>query len=377
MAMQLIPGEGALIPAMPRFSSSPSFATTLLIDATGEKVAFIGHVWNKARATKSIRKVGILFGAVTKAGGSALTLSLQDVDTANGPVARPDETQDQTVAIANADAAFATNTWYQTGNLSADRSVAFGEMLAVVIEYDGAGRLGSDSVIVRGITALENRNGPLSVLKVGASWLLQTVHPNVILEFSDGTFGTLRRSWPLSDTSALSFASNTTPDEYAMEFQLPGPCNVDGGWVDILVSASTSDFEIVLYDGTTALATTTIEGNWMSANNIGRHLEFSFSAEVALSANTTYRLAIKPTTTSAVSIRVLDVAAAGHMQAHAFGEYGLTSRTDAGSWAAATTTRRMFAGLSISSISDNVGGGGGLGDRIISAAGGLIMAGHA
>ena len=101
------------------------------IDLTGEKYGWTGTVWWKDRSVTSrdIRRARFLFGTVTKASGSALTFSLQNFDLANGPPGRPDGTQDQTVAIANADAGFASNTYYTTGNLSADRTVAFGEQL--------------------------------------------------------------------------------------------------------------------------------------------------------------------------------------------------------------------------------------------------------
>jgi hypothetical protein len=159
MANILTPGLFFPSPVQ-NMGTAPGFANSLLIDATGEKIAFIGRFWNKDRATKNITKVGFCFGAVTKAGGSGLTVSLQNVNLGAGPPFRPDEIQDQTVAIANGDAAFATNTWYQTAALSTNRTVAFGELLAVVIEYNGAGRLGSDSVVVRG-TSVDFQRRPL------------------------------------------------------------------------------------------------------------------------------------------------------------------------------------------------------------------------
>src|SRR5262245_9299830 len=136
MAFVQVPGNGLWIPSpsLPySFAAAPALSTLLLIDATGEEAAFCGRVFFPVRSgTKDVRKVGFRFGAVTKAGGSALTVSLQDVNLGTGPTMQPDETQDQTVAVANADAGFTSNAWYQTGALSADRTVALGELLAVV-----------------------------------------------------------------------------------------------------------------------------------------------------------------------------------------------------------------------------------------------------
>jgi len=126
----------------------------LLIDATGEMAAFCGRVWFSARSgTKNLSRVGFRFGAVTKSGGSGLTVSLQDVTLSAGPPMQPDGTQDQTVAIANGNASFASNTWIRTGTFSASRTVTYGDLLAVNVEYDGGGRTNPDSVIVNTIVA--------------------------------------------------------------------------------------------------------------------------------------------------------------------------------------------------------------------------------
>lgn len=134
-----------LYPAPPRWPAISSFTTTgLLIDATGEKAAFIGRVTK----TGNIRKAHFWISALTKAGGSAWTASLQDVDLANGPPMRPDGTQDQTAAVSNASAAVG---WYTTPAFSTDRAVTRGDRLAFVLEFDGSGRLGADSLTLGGL----------------------------------------------------------------------------------------------------------------------------------------------------------------------------------------------------------------------------------
>src|SRR5690348_8383117 len=110
--MSLVATQGIFMPPAPLYSPSGGFASTLL-NATGQKVAFIGRMMNQARSAKNLTKVGFRFGTVTKTGGSALTVSLQDVDLVNGAPVQPDGTQDQTVAIANADTGFATSTFYK------------------------------------------------------------------------------------------------------------------------------------------------------------------------------------------------------------------------------------------------------------------------
>lgn len=364
--MASVATQGLYIPFPPQISILPSF-TSSLIDATGEKFAYIGRVWNKDRATKSIRKVGFSFGTVTKAGGSALTVSLQDVDLTTGPVFQPDGTQDQTVAIANADAAFVSNTWYQTGAFSADRSVAFGELVAVVIEYDGAGRLGADLVNIRQLTSTGSfLRGQGGGALLTASWAAPSGASNVILEFSDGTFGTILGGYPCSAVSNSSINTGTTPDEIALEFTLPYAATIEGGWVMCIPSSNAANFDVVLYTGTTALATTSVDVNATSA--LSNIYEILFATPQAISASTTYRMAIKPTTATNVAYNHHDVSAAGHFDAWP-GEsgWGLTSRTDAGSWAAMTTTRQPFIGLRLSAIDSGGSGGGGplVGGRLV------------
>lgn len=347
------------IPSIPNVSVASSLNfNTLVMDATGEKVAIIGPVWTPDRTSKSIRKVGFRFGSVTKSGGSGLTLSLQDVDTANGPVARPDETQDQTYAIANADASFAANTWYLTGNLSADRAVDCGDLVAIVFEYDGDGRQGSDTVAISGILTLSASLQSLQsviVHKTSGNWANQGFLPICLLEFSDGTFGTLGNGLPVSSITFANFNSGTVAgsggDERAAEFTLPAGVKVDGVWFAAAVGTD-ADADIILYDSEdNVLASKSIDSNAVR-NTGGGIVEVIFDSEVTLSPNQTYRLALKPTTTNnALAEFSLHYPVAAYREVTPWGtNWAYTSRTDGGSWASATDTKHIACGLRISQI---------------------------
>jgi hypothetical protein len=342
-----------------RIAQSLSISAALLIDATGEKAAFQGPVqWNDNSTSKDITKVGIRFGTVTKAGGSALTLSLQNVSTAAGTPMQPDETQDQTVAIANANAAFASNAYLHSAALSANRTVSRDELLAVVLEYDGAGRLGSDSVVLSGHASVDTGGyaRAMAVLKTGGTWAQQSVLSNVILEFTDGSFGTLGGGMPFSAVNNHAYKSDSSPDEYALKFQLPFAGKIGGVDLWNYMAAVTSDFSVVLYDsdGTTALATTTVSGYHGFASF--REMFVPFSTEIAFAANTNYWISVKPTqATSLVYIAYTDVSAVGHMDAYIGGQNWLmNSRTDAGAWSN-VTTRKPWIAPRVSSI--DTGGG--------------------
>lgn len=342
-------------PPLAVFASPPAFdSATLLIDATGEKIALMGRVWNKDRATKNITRVGFRFGAITKAGGSGLTVSLQDVSLTTSPL-QPDEVQDQTVAIANGDAGFASSVWYRTGALSAARPVAFGELLAVVIEYDGGGRLGADSVTVSGFTtaatSLRNNVGS-PVLKTAGTWVAQNQIQNIVLEFDDGTFGTLLDAYPGLTISTTAYNTGSAADEFALEFTVPAPMKVDGAWAEILWAASAS-VDLVLYDGTTPLVTVSTDFHTLAVTGSTRLLRVPFP-EQTLVPGTTYRLSVKPTTANNVTIYDFTMSDANHLQAWPLGTAAyLATRVDAGAWTP-LTTRRPMMGLYLSAISDGL-----------------------
>src|SRR5438093_3319795 len=98
---------------------------SFLIDASGEKVAFI------VRAPKAgtITDIGFRLGVVTT--GQTLKVSLQDVDGVTG---NPDGVVDQsnTVAVADTD-----DELWKTVTLPG-RTVVLGEVFAIVIEFNAA-----------------------------------------------------------------------------------------------------------------------------------------------------------------------------------------------------------------------------------------------
>lgn len=351
MTLQAIPT--LWLPAPTRLSYAPPSFTSTVIDATGEQFAWIGPVWNKDSASKNITKVGFLPGTVTSGGGSQLRLSLQNVDAATGAPARPDGVQDQTVDFLVS--ALTSNTWYQTAALSATRSVSFGEMLAVVLEYDAGGRLGSDAVNVNNLAAGSSSYIGNSIFCLNtAGWVAQTVIPNIILEFDDGTFGTLLGGFPTSAINTHNVNTGTTPDEVALAFQVPIECKVASLWANVSTVGAGRNFDFVLYQGTTAIKTVTIDAEQTAAN--ASRLLWAAFAEETLSANTQYYLAVKPGTASSDSAYSFSVNAANHLQAHAGGtNFNYASRTDAGAWSA-TTTQRLFAGVGISAVHDGAGG---------------------
>ena len=358
MATQKIAGRGMYLPGPPFVGVSPTFGTTLILDASGEKAAFVGRFFHKDGASKNIAKVGFRFGAVTKGATTDIQVSLQDV---NATDAFPDETADQSVTVGNAN--ITANTWREVTLGAARATVAPGTLLAVVFEY--ATFNAADSVVINSVLSFTNTSDYLQsycALKAGAgpTWALVTgMIPNVVLGCDDGTYGGLEAGQCCAALNANTFNSGSTPDEYALIFQVPFPCTVDGGWV--IVDAD-GDFDMVLYDGTSAMSNGTVSQDKDNRSATGtRYHFFTFPGQISLAANHDYYLSLKPTSATNLTNYTYDVNTAAYMQALDGGTpMQYTTRTDAGSWAAATTTRRPWCGLRLMGLDDGVSAGGGL-----------------
>jgi hypothetical protein len=362
--MALVSTPSLLWPPAWNLATFNSLINAALIDATGEKIAALGNVWWPEKAagsgTKNISKVHLRFGTVVKAGGSALTLSLQDVDLTNGPIMRPDGTQDQTCAIANANASFASNTWIAC-TLSGTRTVSLGERMAVVLEFDGSGRLGSDSVYWSvAVPALAT--GETGTLNYTTSWGLAggTRFAAMILEFDDGTFGNIYQLPPCTVLGVSQYNSGTTPDEWASKITMPFTGVVEGVMMQMNPNAATStiDIELLDTDGSTVLTSKSPDPNDFTANNSYGWNSFIFSSPVQLTAGNTYYLTVRPTFTSNVNLCRAEVAHVDHWQAFPWGDgYNSASRLNgAGAWTDQPLIRHDIH-LMISAV--DVGGAGG------------------
>lgn len=374
MALTYLGGLGAWFPDRLLGTLTTTLGSLGTINATGEKLAISGYVWwpGDKTGTKDVQRVWINFGAVTKSGGSALTLSLQNL-SATAPL-QPDETQDQTVAIANADAGFDANRIYRSGTLSADRTVNYRDLLSVVVEYDVNGRLSSDTVDLRGVTVAtrsENANG--ASLKTAAWAGEDSRRPVCILEFDDGTFGTLGECVPVSVLTSASIDTGTSPDEVALKFTPTVPMTISALGAMLDYTNSSTDFELVLYSGTDALVTVAVDASQLITTGGGFAFQHAPIAETDLSAGTAYYIAVKPTTTNNVVVAYYDVSDANHLTIAQGGTaYHYASRENAGAWTP-LTTRRPLISMRVAKVDNGASVGGGSGLTVGSLGGGIYQ----
>ena len=242
-------------------------------------------------------------------------------------------------------------------------SIAPGTLLAIVFEYDGGGRLGADSFALKGLDATANTTRPTGsadqITKTAGAWNNPaTIYPNIVLNASDGSYGTLVGAFVCSNLSTLAFNLNTAAqDEVAMEFSLPFPVTVEelGGLIQI-VNGST-DFNILLYSGTTSLASLSVDGN-TGGTSTGETRPHNFPITPQnLIANTPYKIAVQPSTANNVTVSYFDVNTANHMKLHGSTAFHWWDRVDTGAWGHETTTRCPLFWFGASSFDDGVGGG--------------------
>lgn len=352
MALITIPG-GFWFPRLPEHSAStPSFTTGDVLDADGEKDAYILRV----PRTGTLKAVGFRLGTVTQAPTNGLRVSFQDVSLTTGD---PDEATDQ---FRDVTSGLTTGAWVTTGLITDDgtdtgvkRSVTRGALLAVVVEFasfsagDNLGVYARASVNTIGSGAVGHA---YNTHKTGGTWAKNRGALNLALQYDDDVWECL--DLPMHNLAALNsvnFSSSSSPDERGLIFQFPAPVAVRGGWWRGLNTAT--DTDMVLYDanGTTALETITFDAQ-VTTTGIGGNASYApFSQDRVLLANTPYRLVMKPGSSN-MTLHDFDVAAAAIMNAHEGGQaWHYTQRTDGGAWSE-TTTKRPMMGLLVTGIDD-------------------------
>lgn len=344
--MTMISVSSLQIPSIP-FGLTSSWTTlnSSNLNASGVKFASI----LQAPKTGSIRKIHFRVGGVTTA--TDTDVRIETVDPATGEASGTLWGTNTNVTVLQA--SITSNTWIVSPALTADASVTQGDTFAVVLAPTG-----TPSYIVTCIGGASAAfRFPYVSFYNGTSWIKESsLLPSVGIEYSDGSFADMPQVIPLSATPNVhAFNSGSTPDERALKFKLPVPVKVCGAWV---ADDLDGDGDLVLYDsdGTTALQTKSLDKDVRQGTTTGVHL-VRFPGSQLLLANTFYRLSIKPTSATSLTVYSIDVNSAALFDQMPGGQnFHYSERTDAGAWTD-TTTRRLFMGLMIDGVDDGSGGG--------------------
>lgn len=339
------------LPRMP-LTLQPATAPSIGQPGAGEAVGSVGAndrvivpgevFWTDGQT----HDVDVLHWRTGNASTPSFTLrsGLRNLDLTAGPAGRDDGTEDGNSGT-HVNPAGTTN--FST-TLATPRTVAHGERLAWVLDLTAwvSGNVRAPA----GLTAQANEHGSFGTYYNGTTYALisQPLIPLLTLEAIEGgssVFGVFLPGMPrfTAAPASLSFNSGSAADEESLAFTLVQPAKrIQWGW--FLTTVSGGSFDVVLYLGTTALATKTFDANTWGADAVARWVEGTFAGSFAAG---TYRLALKPASGTNVTITTVAMTA-GHLATvggtsadHAY-LLGRSNRVDAGAWSTPDDTSLPF-----------------------------------
>lgn len=332
--------------------------TQLTLNASGDKAAVIVQAPKDGTLHSFEWRVG---SAVLNNPDNGVRMSFQDVNLVTG---NPDGTQDQYFDHTDA---LSAGTWITpSGPLTDDgtsggvkRTVSQGDYVACVLEFVSfaasdsftvsAWNYSTNGIVFPNFYGSDGSSGSYS--KSSNSVMV------IALKYDDGTYAEFPFNFvPAANINSYTGVQSTSsPDEYALRFQVPASIRVKGAWMLI---DSDNDVNVNLYNsGGTSLASASLDAQQRTDTGASPKL-FIFDTSVTLSANTTYYLGAISAST-AIAFASVEAPTAGHMAAFpGQSEWYMATRTDAGSWTE-TTDEWLIAGLIVDGIDDGAGSGGG------------------
>lgn len=337
-------------------SNTPSFDLPTRMNASGDKMAFVLRV----PKTGTLNKFICVLASVADNPDNGIRLSFQDVDAATG---NPDGTQDQYRDITGTITAGAQIPGVMTNdgtNGGTKRSVTVGDFVCCVIDF--VSFTGSDSITVSyhatvDFSGASVRDAYMANAPSGSYNKLAYAIPQIALEYDDGSYALFDNGVSVGIVETATFASNSTPDERALRFKIPYGCRVIGAMAVLDVDAA---LDVVLYDASNnVLGSFSIDANNRAGTSAGWSIGYWTGGPVTLTADTEYRVSIKPTTTTSVGLQGRVFPSSAYLASNTMGaEWYLSTRTDAGAWSA-DQTRVPLISLFINGIEFTVTGGGG------------------
>lgn len=342
------------------WNTQASSQTVATLNASNLKASACGYISTPGGATKTLQNIHFLLGGAAKTGGTDLRVGIQAASASTGPPMQPDGAW---ASAGNAfvtvpDASMSPSSWVRSGTVGGTLSVSNGSIWCIVIEPENYA--GSDSYVIRGTNQRSSSLLAVSASYNGTTWTGSAASMNHLLEFTDGTFGSIGLGVPFNVIgTALTYNSGSSPDEVALKIVPTVAMSATGICAENPYSTSTGNLEWVLYEGTTALVTVSSAASSLWSTAATGVACAMFSSAVTLNASSTYYAAIKPTTVNNVRLLYSTVSDATYWAAFPGGDQtGYSTRTDAGAWSD-TTTRRPAIWLLIRGAGSTGGGGGG------------------
>jgi galactitol-specific phosphotransferase system IIB component len=293
------------VPTILHPSAFGSGGTNAVLDAVDEFMVAVIQI----PKTGTLKKIGWRSGSSISGSSYTLKISLETVaSTVGQPVAITNA--DKTLYATGAESADIINisestNYYTEINGSTGISVTQGDLIAItwrLIAVSASSISVGYSTVVIGSGLIINYCNTVYVLTyLGSTWTRRETPPLICLEYSDGIVPTPFTQPPAS-VSNLTYNSGSATPYTGIKFKYPVKFRLSGimFWGDI-----DSDVDIYLYDSD---GYSVISGFPVTLNkgqrvfDTSRWVQVVFPVKADLLADTWYRLAIVPTTTTNIVI---------------------------------------------------------------------------
>jgi hypothetical protein len=183
-----------------------------------------------------------------------------------------------------------------------------------------------------------------NVQSSGSGWLKQTSFGCIAwFEYDDGSYALVPGVFASSNIATTNYNSSSSPDEYALKFQLPFQFSISAVAVGIGTLASDTQVQILNSNGTSVLEDILLSTNTsLAAASAWTVLPVSSTmTAVTLASGTNYYVTVRPNTTTNFGGLTLATYPSNAAMDQDYGgkNFYSTSRTNAGSWTDSTGVR--------------------------------------
>lgn len=322
-------------------TATPTIAGLSTEDAAGE---FHSVILCAAQAMV-ISHVG--FRVTTATGSPTADVRIETVDAAGLPSG--------TLWAANTNLVTgALTTGWQLIALTAPATIAAGQVFCVKFLYNSGTTLTlSGLATVQPVTQL-----PYFVQNTGVN-TKATAHVSLMALGSNATtFYPIRHCLPVTTVTNNTF-NNTNAAARGARFKVPFKCRASG--IRTWLSASVGDFNAVIYDdaGTELSSSSTpFDGDQFSNVNTGGAANCYFDNPVTLDINTWYRVALEPSSATAIAMSIYVLPSAIYMTAMWAGVNWHYATRATAVWDDTNTFTVPLLDILIDQVDDGTGSGG-------------------
>lgn len=327
------------------FGSAPSFGNVATLDAAGEYMAYAFV----AREDMVVSHVGIRVGTVS--GAPTADVRIETLDSATG-------LPSGTLWATDTNGASGTLT---SGSspliaLTASATIAKSQVFCVKIAYSSG-----TSFIVQNINQMglpQTTGLPYQIINTGTPTksAMSNSTANIALGSSSTVFYQVQGAFPATTSTNVAF-NNTNSAKRGLRFTIPMNCRAIGiRWYN---NSSVGDYNAILFsDAGSELSSssTAYEGD----NNAGSNNSVTnsiFDSTVELTAGTTYRIALEPTSATNIQIQTVTLPSADYRGASPAKTTAHYTTFATSSWTDSATDQLPFMDLLIDQLDDGAGSG--------------------